>query len=233
MASSPPPPRPQERCKKTLLELFSGSGNISRAFRERGWNTITLDNDPRCGADLQISILDFRPSEHLPPGTKIDLLWMSPPCTMYSTARRCWGPPTVEQLNLADSMVRKGLQVAEELGCPFLLENPDTGDLKHRGILDHLNKVVVDYCKYSLPFRKRTAIWLSPGITWKPARPLCSYDCPSSVADPVTRRSKHAVEWHHVRSPGRAVIPKELCDEIAAHLSAPSLPPAPSPDASV
>jgi hypothetical protein len=217
--TSPPPP-----CQKTLLELFSGSGQISSAFREHGWNTITLDNDPRCGADLQMSVLDFDPAKHLPPGTRIDLLWMSPPCTMYSTARRCWGPPTAEQLSLADSMVRKALQVAEELGCAFLAENPETGDLKHRGILDHLNKVVLDYCMYGVPFRKRTAIWLSPGITWKPARPLCSYSCPNSIVDSVTRRKKHAVDWHDVRSPGRAVIPKALCDEIAAHFSTP-LPP--------
>ena len=205
--------------QKTLLELYSGSGSISAAFRRHGWQTITVDNDERCGADICMDILQFQPAVHLPPGTTVDLLWMSPPCTMYSTARRCWGPPTEEQLNLADSMVRKALEVAEELGSPFLLENPATGDLKRRGILDHLNKVLVDYCKYGVPFRKRTAIWLSPGITWWPARPLCSYDCPASTVDPVTRRKKHTTDWHDVRSPGRAVIPQDLCDEIAAHFS--------------
>ena len=207
----------------TLLELFSGSGSISEAFREHGWHTITLDSDPRCGADIQMSILDFQPSAHLissiPKGSKIDLVWASPLCTYYSTFRRNRGPPTAEQLEFADSLVRKAVQLAQELQCPILLENPWTGELKNRGIpeLLELKMCRVDYCRYGYPHRKRTGIWTD--TSWQPARPLCKYDCPGSSIDPVTRRKKHAANWDRMPQKGRAVIPWALCEEIAAHFS--------------
>jgi hypothetical protein len=221
----PPPPEPQEQRKKTLLELFSGSAQMSRAFREHGWNSITLDSDPRCGADLQMSVLDFEPSVHLPPGTKIDLVWASPICTFYSTLRGAWGKPTDAQLQYADSLVQKTVQIARELDAPILLENPWTGALKSRGLpeLESLDVRLVDYCRYSFPHRKRTAIWTN--TSWQPARPLCQYDCPSSTVDPVTRRKKHVDDWKTRPHKERAVIPQALCDEIAAHFSTPPPPP--------
>ncbi len=208
-------PSPQ---KKTLLELFSGSGQISAAFREHGWDTVTLDSDPRCGADLQMSALDFQPATHLD-AKKIDLVWASPLCTFYSTFRRNMGPPTTEQLQYADSLVRKAVELARELECPLLLENPWTGDLKNRGIpeLDELQMRRVDYCRYGLPHRKRTAVWTD--TSWQPARPLCHYDCPGSTVDPVSGRKKHAAPWDKTPCKARAAIPKELCDEIAAYFS--------------
>ena len=40
-----------------LLELFSGSGRLSAAFRELGWETVTLDS--HCDADIRCDILDL------------------------------------------------------------------------------------------------------------------------------------------------------------------------------
>ncbi len=203
---------------KTLLELFSGSANISEAFREHGWHTITVDIDPRHHADVQMNILDFQPAVHLPPGTTVDLVWASPLCTHYSTFRRN-NPPTAEQLAYADSLVRKAVQVARELECPILLENPWTGDLKNRGIqeLAELQMRRVDYCRYGFPHRKATAIWTD--TSWEPAKKLCKYDCATSSVDPVSGRKRHAGQWNRMPRSQRAVIPKELCREIAAHFT--------------
>ena len=42
----------------------------------------------------------------------------------------------------------------------YFIENPWTGRLKTRPcMLDQPSPYVVDYCRYGLPYRKRTAIW--------------------------------------------------------------------------
>jgi hypothetical protein len=200
--SSPP--------ENTLLELYSGSGNISAAFRRHGWKTITVDNDERCGADICMDILEFQPAVHLPPSTKIHLIWASPPCIMYSTMRRAHGKPSAEQMELADSLVRKAIQVADEIGCPILLENPWSGDLKRRGIpeLDRLPMQKVDYCQYGCTFRKRTAVWTD--TSWQPVRPLCCYNCHATTIDAKTGRKRHLGDIAVTPPKDRAVIPKSL-----------------------
>ncbi len=74
-------------------------------------------------------------------------------------------------------------------GRPFFIENPHSGKLKNRGLLDEIPMQVVDYCKYGKPYRKRTAIWTNTG--WTPAKPLCKYDCPATV-EGCKRHSAHA-----------------------------------------
>ena len=66
-----------------LLELFSGTGSIGRAFREAGWKVTSLDLEPKFRPDILCDVLrwDFRAA--FPPG-HFDMVWSSPPCTEYS-----------------------------------------------------------------------------------------------------------------------------------------------------
>ena len=105
----------------------------------------------------------------------IDVIWASPPCTFYSRARSR-GPRS--DLETSDDLVLRTLDIVAALGNPPLfLENPHSGQLKSRGIIP-LPMKVVDYCRYGMPYRKRTAIWTS--TAWEPARPLCRHDCAAS-----------------------------------------------------
>jgi len=62
-----------------MLDLFSGLGGASRAFRERGWNVITVELDPKFGPDIVADIAEYEYSGPTP-----DLIWASPPCTEFS-----------------------------------------------------------------------------------------------------------------------------------------------------
>ena len=50
----------------------------------------------------------------------------------------------------------------------------------------------IDYCKYGMPYRKRTRLWNNV-FNWKP-RPLCKKDCNSMVGN------KHKAEAQRMPS---------------------------------
>ena len=70
-----------------MLDLFTGTGSVSKVFRENGWDTFTLDIDPACNADLTCDILELT-REQLPPPESVFFIWASPPCTSTSGPAR-------------------------------------------------------------------------------------------------------------------------------------------------
>jgi site-specific DNA-cytosine methylase len=87
-----------------LLELFSGTGSIGKAFREQGWEVISLDINRKSGADIIADILtwDYKTFEK----GHFDAIWSSPVCTHYSRART-----TAKTLEWADSLVAKTIEI--------------------------------------------------------------------------------------------------------------------------
>ena len=193
-----------------LLELFSGTGSMARAFRARGWRVTSVDLDPSAFPTICCDILELEVEEILEYGN-VDLIWASPPCTHYSCART--NARTGRDLEGSDALVRKVLDLADQLFCYFLLENPHSGLLKTRPVVQDLRMCVLDYCRYGTPYRKRTGVWTN--TDFEPQRPLYNKDCASSDGRRHTRRAQRAGPgWHHTLAELYA-IPGELCDEIA------------------
>ena len=198
--------------KPVLLELFSGTGSVGRAFRDRGWEVFSVDIDAASKPTLVANVLDLQ-LDALP--SHVDCIWASPPCTHYSRART--KAKTPRDLEGSDALVRKVLNIIEHYGNPnWFMENPESGLLKTREVVVGLPMRIVDYCKYGKPYRKRTAIWTNTG--WEPQQPLCKHDCPASNGSKHTASAQQAPSSNTDSRYSRNElysIPPALCEEIA------------------
>jgi len=200
-----------------LLELFSGTGSMGRAFRARGWEVISIDIEPKTNCDICMDVRDLTPRQ-LP--AHPDLIWASPVCCHFSRARTTAKTP--RDLEWADSLVRAVIELAAELRVPAFFENPESGLLKTRAIVAGIPYSVVDYCMYhdhrsTHCARKRTAIW-QIGAEWRPARQLCQKDCGFCTGG----RHHESAQQGPARSGQRRhtldelyALPPLLCEEIA------------------
>ena len=128
--------------------------------------------------------------EHVLEFGNVDLIWSSPPppCTHYSCART--RAKTPRDLLGSDELVRKVLDLADSLCCYYMIENPHSGLLNTRDVVQGLHMCVLDYCRYGTPYRKRTSIWTN--TVFNPARALWEKDYASSDGKKHTRRAQRA-----------------------------------------
>ena len=150
-----------------LLEMFSGTGSVGLVAKALGFNVISLDLN---NADINTDILklDYKPFDR----NHFDFIWSSPPCAEYSVAKTTG----VRKIDLANATVLRTLEIIDYFNPEYwFLENPQTGLVKEQEFMKGLPFYDVDYCKYGMPYRKRTRIWTNL-TTWKP-RPLCKRAC--------------------------------------------------------
>ena len=197
-----------------LLELFCGTGSIGRAFERRGFEVISVDIDKKAKATHTCDIMEFDYRQY-PPGY-FDVVWGSPPCTMYSRARTTRGP---RDLDGADRLVAKTIEIMAyfEPDC-WAFENVGSGLLPKRQIVEGIHCSYLTYCKYAdadFPkYRKLTAIWHN--LDWTP-RPVCCRASPCA----------HIVDGRHPVSAQRGPCSRSRCQDV--HFSIDTLYSMPGP----
>jgi site-specific DNA-cytosine methylase len=158
-----------------LVELFSGSGSVGRAVQEHYADDFeikrhSVDIHPKYNPTTATDLLtwDYQPAlkEFLAERTAQDLVvvWMSPPCTMYSVARTTAKTP--RDLEGSDALVLKALEIMRWTKPNFwYLENP-VGMLRGRPIMASLEPFlhICSYCRYGKAFRKNTCIWTNAKV---------------------------------------------------------------------
>ena len=198
---------------KTLLELFSGTGSVGKVADVLGYSVISLDlKDAKTNADiLEWDYTKLDPNE-------IDVIWASPPCIEYSIAKQAG----IRKIEEANKIVLKTLEIIDYFKPKYwFIENPQTGLLKKQDFMTGLPYFDVDYCKYGMPYRKRTRIWTNVK-TWAP-RPLCKKDCgqmnghrrkETAQRAPSNRKSSWPKHYTLFRQRDLYRIPTELIYEI-------------------
>jgi len=204
--------------KPKLLELFAGTGSIEKVFR-RDFDVTSLDVEGTPTIKADIMTWDYR---SFPEGT-FDVIWASPPCTMYSLARTTAKTP--RDLEGSDAMVQRTLDIiAHFKPRVWMFENPQTGLLKHRAVVAGLPYTDVCYCRYGMPYKKPTRIWNNLGACWTP-RPICSRSdpCEKVIAGKHQMTAQRRVNWVGDRLFSRSelyAIPPELVEELHAAVGA-------------
>jgi hypothetical protein len=177
----------QKQENMRLLNIFSGTGSVSKPWKEAGHQVIDLDIDNSFNPVILQDILEWNYKElpWIP-----DVIWSSPPCTEYSIAKTVG----VRNLTLADNLVARTLEIityfeSKNPNLIWFLENGQTTLLWKREVAKSLtNYVDLDYCQYGTLYRKRTRIAHSKNLIWHP-KPKCNPKTCSSCVDGVHLKS--------------------------------------------
>jgi hypothetical protein len=203
--------------------LFTGHASWETPFLEGGHRVFTTDyNQDYTDCTFLGNIMDVTAEqirEHL--GGDPDIMVMSPPCTTFSIASCSthWYPPAEDGTRLPRSenavvgleIMRKALQLVEELKPKFwIMENP-RGLMRKMPDVQNINRKTVWYCQYGDTRAKPTDLW---GVWPKSfvTRPECrnaNPDCDHQRAPRGSRTGTQGLANNAMRS----LIPAELCED--------------------
>lgn len=142
-----------------VLDLFSGLNGWSAAFKDRGHHVVTLDIDPRFGADFQMDILGLNALGQW------DVVLASPPCETFSvmTIGHYWTGgigayvPKNDKSRLGLALMNKAFELIDKSQPRYyVIENP-------RGVMRKVAPRPPDfttwYCRWGKNYAKPTDLW--------------------------------------------------------------------------
>lgn len=154
-----------------IVELFSGSGTISKEFEKAGHKVFSVDIRKRkgiCEPSLRKNIMQLKREDI--PFKKCHVLWASPPCDVWSYASGSFhwnqdGTPKTKKCLEHINILHKCLNLIDELSPGyFFIENPRGRLRKYPSILAFLDKwsgttKYLTYSSYGFPTTKPTNIF--------------------------------------------------------------------------
>lgn len=205
--------------KLKVLELFAGTGGISKAFRDLGHETYTIDWDEQHDVDWHVDIGTITAQDILERFGKPDIIWASFDCTTYSVAgishhrkkeENGYLSPTSEKAEMYDTIHQNVLAIIEQLQPTYYyIENP-RGGLRKMEWMQDLPRYTTTYCQYNDTRMKPTDFWTNhPNPKFKAP---CKNGAPCHVAAP--RGSQTGVQGSTCRVI-KSMIPTELCQHFA------------------
>ncbi len=200
-----------------VLELFSGTESISKAFRERGHQTFTIDNDGKhFQPDLCTDIMELTTDDIINNFDVPHIIWASPPCQCFSVASipHYWIKPLVPKTQAtlqSIKLVLHTIKLIQELQPVYwFIENP-VGLLKKQGYMRRFPIRTITYCQYGDFRQKPTNIWgkFPLSMLW------LKCDVRSICHEPVGRKNRNNGTFSLKTSIERAMVPDLFCKLLA------------------
>ena len=206
-----------------VLELFSGTGSISKAFEARGHETFRVDWDEDFDADLHCDIESLTAGRIIELFGHPDVIHASPDCATFSVAaisrhRRKgaggWLEPISEYAEKSDRVDVNLMRIIRDLRpALYFIENPRAG-MRKAPWIQWAPRYTVTYCKYMTdrPLEQRR---MKPTDFWT-NHPNPSFIEPCKNGDPCHAR---APRGSLTGTQGRSLlekyaIPPLLCQHI-------------------
>jgi site-specific DNA-cytosine methylase len=210
-----------------LLDLFCGTKSVSKEFADVGYETVTLDFNPKFEATHteDINAWDYK---QYPP-YYFDVIWASPDCTTWSlasggkyrTKQNIYGLPN-EHLGRAvvsNEMVLRVIEIIKYF-CPaaWFIENP-------RGLLQHFPPLkqfitetkgsmnLVYYGNYNWGVPKPTNLWSNLALWANETSPVM----PEDTYTVLTRHDGRPQRYYYSfkrSSKSRSTIPPDLIKRL-------------------
>lgn len=149
------------------LELFKGTGSVSRVLEQAGGEVVSLDIRKKYNPTHVCDILDFDYRQYAP--GYFDIVWASPDCRVYSplqttnvgSNRKYKTREELDQARLDNSKyVEKVLEIIEYLQPKeWYIENPYYSTMRLLDCMKDLPSVRFDYCRFGFVYQKPTRIW--------------------------------------------------------------------------
>lgn len=157
--------------QKIILELFSGSKTVSTVFESNGWQSFTVDFNPRLKPSMCCDICTISPGM-LP--SNPNFIWASPDCSKFSraAASRHWEkitnkyrqytyiPQTPEAKKALEMVAATTDIISWYPDVLFIIENP-IGRIHHTAPFKKLGhyRYSVNYADFGFPYSKETYLF--------------------------------------------------------------------------
>ena len=189
------------KAKLQVLELFKGTGSISKALHKLLGDrveVVSLDIESKYKPTICTDIMQWDYKSAFPPG-RFDFIWASPVCHYYSMGKRMVRDKSNLEANRkeSDKMVQRVLDIIQYFKPKaWLMENPQTGCLKTRDVVRGIPFADANYCRYGYVYSKRTRFWGNQGLIDK-LKPLLKVCCKKDHCQHSSITSKGNLKHHY------------------------------------
>ena len=152
-----------------ILELFKGSGSITKYYEGTDNEVISLDFEKKYEPNICCDIMDWNYKEYAV--GYFDIIWASPECKIFSMLQNCrignhknasWKnkEELKEQRDINSKFIKKTIEIIKYFNPTFyFIENPLYSKIWDYVEDEYKNKfVIVDYCYFEYNYKKPTKI---------------------------------------------------------------------------